>query len=244
MTMRTIRFFPRLRLGTAALGTGIAARHRSFLARRWLSRRGHDAAPLPLVLRQPARWSVRNNTVLLRLAVQPARTLLVHRQTVRLQAGAAGRAAGATARVLHSRHVQHELRIEKSVRLVQPMPTALPIRPLAAGAPALPVRRPAALPHEVLRTRIERQAAYPRLPAALARSPSAEAARSASARAASVADREESVRGPAGRTAAEPPKDWSLPPMELARITSRLTDHVIEQLERRALSYRERGGGL
>ncbi|MBA2673559.1 MAG: hypothetical protein H0U68_07720, partial [Ramlibacter sp.] len=48
------------------------------------------------------------------------------------------------------------------------------------------------------------------------------------------------MRPPRGMLAAAP--DWALPPRELARITASVSHQVIGQLERRALSLRERSG--
>ena len=102
-------------------------------------------------------------------------------------------------------------------------------------------RHPCAPSVRVLRTtRIERHAAYPRISVVLSRPP-------ASASATGVAQRAATAQPPAARSpiAAARPAAWPagcepLPPQELARVT----DHVLAQLDRKVLSYRERHGQL
>jgi hypothetical protein len=93
----------------------------------------------------------------------------------------------------------------------------------------------------VLRTtRIERHSAYPRvsvvLPRAPAPAPAPTAAPPTAPSARSAARGVSEVRGPLGLPAVREP----LPPQELARVT----DHVLAQLDRKVLSFRERHGRI
>lgn len=93
----------------------------------------------------------------------------------------------------------------------------------------------------VLRTtRIERHSAYPRvsvvLPRAPAPAPVPTAAPPTAPSTRSAARGLSEVRGPLGLPAVREP----LPPQELARVT----DHVLAQLDRKVLSFRERHGRI
>lgn len=93
--------------------------------------------------------------------------------------------------------------------------------------------------HVLRTTRIERHAAYPRVSVVLSRPPAPAAAAGSERIAATVQPAVRSGHAPAvplSLPAAREP----LPPHELARVT----DHVLAQLDRKVLSYRERHGHL
>ncbi|MCM5680485.1 hypothetical protein M8A51_13200 [Schlegelella sp. S2-27] len=93
----------------------------------------------------------------------------------------------------------------------------------------------------VLRTmRIERHAAYPRVSVVLSRPPAPAPAPGVAERAATALPPAAHSPFAAARSLAWPAGREPLPPQELARVT----DHVLAQLDRKVLSYRERHGQL
>ncbi|MES2938109.1 MAG: hypothetical protein V4864_10525 [Pseudomonadota bacterium] len=222
------------------------ARHRAFLGLRAVgggARAGQCLSPLERVLRRTPRPVVRHTALLLQAFhlwrsqrhlhvqnlsarhVSPVRQMLL----VRIQQTRANAAA------LQARHTtQHPAFV--------PQRPDGEFRPRNQPAPALARRAEAALP-AVLR-RAEARAAYPRVGTALARPPAARAAdaqtRPQHADFPASAGGHDALRAPRNTPAAGP--DWTLPPRELARVAASVSHQVIGQLERRALSLRERSG--
>ncbi|WP_343731684.1 hypothetical protein [Duganella sp.] len=133
----------------------------------------------------------------------------------------------------------------RSMQMVTRVLQALPARtqPAPSQAVAASTLAPDAVPATVRRAQTEPH--YPRMPMTMARTAasqsSAAPARTESAQHAAAASAQ--LRNLAPARAAAPfagtPEPITLPAMELARVT----DHVVNQLEHRALSWRERMGG-
>lgn len=210
-------------------------RHRAFVARFAAAAAGRSRArPLsPVLLRRRttvmqaagARWFAPSWTWVLspRPAAPPSPVLSVVAAPLHLRPGVAPlrgvSAAMPAMRVLTV--LQSHTRLERSTTRHE----------RHASAPSVQVLHT---------TRIERHAAYPRVSVVLSRPP-------VSAPATGVAQRAVTAQPPAARSpfAAARPVALAagcepLPPQELARVT----DHVLAQLDRKVLSYRERHGQL
>lgn len=204
---------------------------RRWLPRRFAARPGGVAGRLSsiaMVMRR-AQWQAQ--------AVQHSHAWLV--QAV-LSAGAPAVAAAPAQNVL--RMVERHTR---SMRMVTRVLRALPARmqPPPSQAAAAPTLAPDAVPATVRRAQAEPH--YSRMPMTMSRTAasqsSAAPARAESAQHATAASAQLRNLAPARAAApfAATPEPITLPPMELARVT----DHVVNQLEHRALSWRERMGG-
>ena len=126
--------------------------------------------------------------------------------------------------------------LERTLRFLQVRHTQMPVS-VAPPAAAMPSN---ALPSTrlLMMQRIERQALFPRVTQVLVRS-AAPAAAHGEARVQALAQVSEPRTAPRPSTApATPVVVAPLPAVELSRVT----DHVIKQLDRRVLSYRERMG--
>lgn len=216
----------------------ILARHRGFLSRlAGGSRPAMPAVPVTQVLRRPQRLVLQR--LALHVQAHPVWRIAVHQQAVlqRIVPPAPMqvtlqqpllrllRERGVERPLLHShteRHAQHTQRLLQLVAAPAPVPGS------AAQGVAL---------------RVQVQQAYPKLSTAVApwagvrhSGPDAPAA----ARSPDIA----SVRaGDAARSAAAPTSAaWPPPPLELARFTAAVSHQVVQQLERSALSARERSG--
>lgn len=214
----------------------VLARHRGFLAQRAGGRR--PVAPgtaLERVLRRPQRMVLNrfglalNASFALRHRKQlqaastraraPAASVHLHPTALRTVVRERGGERDRDHRV--ERH--HESWRERVLRLTQ------------QHHPLVRIER-------IVVQRTERHGAYPRVATALAQTApvrdSAAVARKPANVTVSHGNEHEAVR-----TALRPaPAAWPLPPQELARLTASVSDQVISQLERRALSFRERSG--
>jgi hypothetical protein len=121
----------------------------------------------------------------------------------------------------------HVLHVRHSHMLVTVAPPAIAVA--ASTAPS---------PRVLMTQRIERQTLFPRVTQVVARAPAAPVVRGEAAMHAppQVVEPRSAPRTSAPHTVAIIAP--TLPPAELSRVT----DHVIEQLDRRVLSYRERMG--
>jgi hypothetical protein len=231
----------RLRIGrrTAAADhrARCSGRHRAFTAQLRGRRRAVPwLAPLPLVLLRPLRPLVRHGGLTIGLALNVIRHSTSLRSPAEWRAAAdAVRSAGPPRGGFAPRHAGAPVPVH-AVR-VESHRTALLERVL--------VSQTRSVRHTVTRgthgTRVERSTAYPRITIALAR-PQAAPFAAADAREASVAPRMQAVARAAtgGVPALAAFTDAALPPRELARVT----DHVLAQLDRRVLSFRERHGQI
>jgi hypothetical protein len=223
------------------------ARHRAFLGLRAAGARAAlRPPPLERVLRRPPRPLVAHTSLVLQAfhlwqsqrhlhwrsvsqrLVAPARQLVLVREQAARAGGGTPQARQAVPRAAAT------LLVSGAAQGTQGHPAPVPGRP---AAPALPL---------VVR-RAEARAAYPRVGTTLAR-PSAARADAAPARAPRTealapVDARDPTRAPRAALA-QAQQDWTLPPRELARITASVSDQVIGQLERRALSLRERSGRI
>lgn len=216
----------------------LQARHRDFLSRRVCGqqRRSDPGVPLERVIRQPSRSLVHNLFVAMRLSTS-LRTVL---QTL------------STTQRLTQQHSQRNENHRESIRLLTERisreaagrPDSRRPDPLSRE-PVLKIREHTVAAFTVIRPqvhRVEARVAYPRVTAALARQVASGERRSqvATSVTASVADVQPR---PASRDIARAASiSWPLPPQELARLTTSVSAQVISQLERRALSLRERSG--
>lgn len=214
----------------------VLARHRGFLAQRAGGRR--TVAPgtaLERVLRRPQRMVLNHFALALNASFALRHSTQLHPASPRAQASAASvhlhpialrtlvRERGGERHREHRVERHHALLRERVLRLRQQ-------HHLLARTERIVVQRS------------ERHGAYPRVATALAQPASvrdsAAAARKPVGTTASHGNERETVR-----TALSPaPAAWPLPPQELARLTASVSHQVISQLERRALSFRERSG--
>ncbi len=234
---------PLLRALPAAVASPLA-RHRAFLGLRAAGgREDLRLSPLERVLRRAPRPVVQHTSLLLQAfhLRQSLRQLHVRNVWARQEAPVRQQL------LVRMRDARAGAIAPQARQQAVPRMATVPRQPVAAQgmrdrqAPAFAQRAEPAL-SAVLR-RAEVRAAYPRVGATLARPP---AARAAEAQARQHADfpvpsaGHDALRPPRGTPAAA--QDWTVPPRELARITASVSHQVIGQLERRALSLRERSG--
>ncbi len=136
---------------------------------------------------------------------------------------------------------RHTRSMQMVTRVLQALPDRM--RPAPSQTVTAAALAPDAVPTTVRRAQAEPH--YPRMPMTMARSvttqPATPPVRTESAQHAAAASAQSRDLAPPRAAApfAGTPEPITLPPMELARVT----DHVVNQLEHRALSWRERMGG-
>jgi len=226
-----MRRFPRL-----ARAPAFAARHRAFAAR--CADRRHENARAPDVARVLRRFPVR---ILQRVWMPLYFALQVLQRAaapwIVPRRGSAPRQAGPNLAMSRER-------TQVTVRLVDRASRELQVRHLRmllthSPAPSQGGSRPEApAGRTVVLRRIERQAHFPRVTQVVARAPGAAAVRAEAAVLGASAIREAHAAPRAAAPFARPAAAVPLAPAELSRVT----DHVIQQLDRRVLSYRERMG--
>lgn len=231
MMLRPIVAVARLQIALASVGC--AARHRAFIDRLHALRRSRQRpAFLSLVLVRLLRPLTKRGAVLLNLALSVF-------------------ARGALPAAPHLRVARHSEEAPRTVRelmrhrlleriVLQRSSTQLRERTLSERAlPGIDHRSEHRFTQIVRSNRIERIAAYPRLTVALARAASATVPQAAEQPSAPRSDVVRTVFGMQAPSAQSAVRD-ALPPQELARVT----DHVLAQLDRKVLSYRERLGQI
>ncbi|MFL6653949.1 MAG: hypothetical protein ACJ8KA_04085 [Sulfurifustis sp.] len=203
----------------------VALRQRAFLARLpTLRRLAAHASPLDRVLRRMQAPAAPGITSILQLVLRFAYSL-TYRQSVQATTRAIHLAAAAQRTEL--RHL-----VERKLAL---------ITRVIEGRTPTPEAAAAAAPTLLVRERIERHVRAPRVAMAFARTPASVASRQGDA---THGEALSPVTARAVRThdavPAAQPAALMLPAQELSRVT----DHVLQQLDRRVLSYRERTGRI
>ncbi len=197
-------------------------------------RRGY---PVGLVFRRPIRAVANHLTYTTALSYAPRVDLHLERQESHYAPLTASTTFLRTVQTRVTREIQREVRLlvrrtefhrqtveRREARNAPALMTTVPITPLQ------PVRR-------------ETPMAYPRLSTPMkgqGRSGDPQDARPAPSAAASSPWGEPLPTQ--GRRPQTAPETWTLPAPEMARLTSAVSNQVISQLERRALSFRERSG--
>lgn len=224
------------RFASLATPPAFAARHRAFAARLAGRSAGSARAPgLALVLRRACVRVARRVWMPLHFALQilqrAAAPWAVPHPVLAMAPG--DPAPGA----VRERTLVTERVVERSGRELHARPLAL--RVVHVPGPAAAGTRAALAPNRVVPVpRIERPAGLPRVAQVVVRAAGPAAARAEAARLDTPVLREVRTAPRAATPVVAPTPALPLPPAELSRVT----DHVIEQLDRRVLSYRERMG--
>jgi hypothetical protein len=222
----------------APVSSLVAQRHRRFLAQRVCGqRRTAQAAALERVLRRLQRVVLNHIALALHAAFALRHSAHVHHEPHRINTSALQPhiTPPSLLRVLRERSSeqhgeyrftqQHWLLRERVLQLQQQ-------RLLLPQAERVVVHR------------TELRSTYPRVATAVAQPAAVRDSKTEARKTPDTASTTAAARDAARPTNPPAAATWPLPPQELARLTASVSNQVIAQLERRALSARERGGRL
>ena len=216
-------------------GPACVRRHRAFVDRLHGARRNErHALSVPLVLLRLMRPLLTRGAALINFALNViARGSLRSVPQVRFTQLALGETPAVT-QSMPRRQVP-----ERTVVRRMPLARVFEQRQIDRELPGREVRSERSLTQIVRSTRIERHNAYPQLTVALARAMAAATSQAARQSATPHAEALQPLFG-VQAPVSQPAMRDVLPPQELARVT----EHVLAQLDRKVLSFRERHGQI
>jgi len=216
-------------------GPACVRRHRAFVDRLHGARRNERRAlSVPLILLRLMRPLLTRGAALINFALNViARGSLRSVPQVRFTQLALGETPVVT-QSIPSRQVH-----ERTVVRRMPLARVFERRQIDRELPGREFRSERSLRQIVRSTRIERHNAYPQLTVALARATAAAISQAVRQSATPHAEALQTLFG-VQAPASQPAMRDVLPPQELARVT----EHVLAQLDRKVLSFRERHGQI